>query len=88
MDAPRLPKSDRPTPKPSAALLGLAFDADDGHKRITRGPNFFLAGGSEETHGVMQETAIKINEHLNRAGKELADVSPSELRDIIADIHR
>jgi hypothetical protein len=88
MDAPRLPKSDRPTAKPNAALLGLAFDADDGHKRITRGPNFFLAGGSEETHGVMQETAIKINEHLNRAGKELADVSPSELRDIIADIHR
>jgi hypothetical protein len=88
MDASRLPKPDPSESKPQAALLGLAFDADDGHKRITRGPNFFLAGGSQETHGVMQETAIKINEHLNKAGKQLADVSPSELRDIIADIHR
>ena len=83
MDAPR-----RSRTKPKAALLGLAFDADDGHKRITRGKNFVLAGGSQETHGVMQETAIKINEHLDRAGKQLADVSVNELRDIVADIHR
>jgi hypothetical protein len=68
--------------------LGLAFDAEDGHKRITRGPNFLLAGGSAETHGVMQETAVKINEHLDRAGKDLADVTVTELREIIAEIHR
>jgi len=74
--------------KPRAALLGLAFDANDGQKRITRGPNFLLAGGSQETHGVLQETAIKINEHLDRAGKQLADVSVNELRDIVAEIHR
>lgn len=72
--------------KPRAGLLGLAFDADDGHKRITRGPNFLLAGGSQETHGQMQETAIKLNEHLARKGKDLAEVSVRELRDIIADV--
>lgn len=72
--------------KPRAGLLGLAFDADDGHKRITRGPNFLLAGGSQETHGQMQETAIKVNEHLTRKGKDLAEVSVRELRDIIADV--
>ena len=83
MDAPR-----RSRAKPQAALLGLAFDADDGHKRLTRGKNFLLAGGSQETHGVMQETAIKINEHLDRAGKQLADVTVHELRDIVAEIHR
>jgi hypothetical protein len=81
-----LPKKSRR--KPKAALLGLAFDAEDGHKRITRGPNFLLAGGSQETHGMLQETAIKINEHLDRAGKQLADVSVRELRDIVAEIHR
>ena len=74
--------------KPQAALLGLALDADDGHKRITRGPNFLLAGGSSETHGKMQETAIKINEHLDRSGKQLTDVSLNELRDIVMDIHK
>jgi hypothetical protein len=83
MDAPR-PKRR----KADAALLGLAFDADDGHKRITRGPNFLLAGGSADTHAVMQETAVKINERLRRDGKQLADVSVKELRDIVADIHR
>jgi len=74
--------------KPQAALLGLAVDAEDGQKRITRGPNFLLAGGSTETHGQMQETAIKINEQLDRRGKNLAEVSHTELRDIVADIHK
>jgi len=74
--------------KPQAGLLGLALEAEDGQKRITRGPNFLLAGGSQETHGKMQETAIKINEHLDRYGKRLADVSTDELRDIVADIHK
>jgi hypothetical protein len=86
MDVPRKQLSENA--KPQAALLGLAFDAEDGQKRITRGRNFLLAGGSQETHGMLQETAIKINEHLDRAGKQLADVSPRELRDIVAEIHR
>ena len=84
-----VPRNNRPAArKPKAALLGIGLDADDGPKRITRGKNFLLAGGSQETHSLMQETAIKINEHLDRAGKQLADVSARELRDIVADIHR
>ena len=80
--------SNSPKKKPEAGLLGLGLDAEDGHKRITRGPNFLLAGGSQETHGKMQETAIKINEHLDRRGKQLSDVSANELRDIVADIEK
>jgi hypothetical protein len=72
-------------PKKTAALLGMAFDAADGQKRITRGKNFVLAGGSAETHSVMQETAIKVNEHLDRHGKRLEDVSPNEFVDILRD---
>jgi hypothetical protein len=68
-----------------AALLGLAFDAKDGHKRITRGNNFLLAGGSEETHGIMRDTIIKLNEQLDAGGMELADVSPEQLRDLLND---
>lgn len=76
-----------PEPKPpSAALLGLAFDHQDGQKRLTRGKNFLLCGGSQETHAVMQETAIKINEQLDRRGKRLEDVSVRELRDICHDV--
>lgn len=70
----------------SAALLGLAFDNHDGHTRLTRGKNFVLFGGSEPTHAVMQETALKINEHLDKRGKRLEDVSVGELREICQDI--
>lgn len=70
----------------SAALLGLAFDNDDGHTRLTRGENFVLYGGTQRTHAVMQETALKINEHLDKRGKRLEDVSVSELREICLDV--
>jgi hypothetical protein len=68
-----------------AGLLGLAFDAEDGHKRITRGKNFLLAGGSEQTHGTMRETIIKVNEELDARGLRLSDVSPEQLRDLLND---
>jgi len=75
-------------PKKTPALLGLGLDNTDGHTRLTRGKNFLLCGGSEETHAQMQETAVKINEHLDRRGRRLEDVSISELRDICEAIHR
>ena len=58
-------------------MLGLGLDAD-GHKRLTTGPNFILMGGSQETHDVMTEKAVKINEKLSAAGKRLDDVSHEE----------
>jgi len=68
-----------------AGILGFAFDADDGHKRITRGKNFLLAGGSDQTHGLMRETIVKVTEELDARGQSLADVSVNELRDLIHD---
>jgi len=70
----------------SAALLGLAFDNEDGETRLTKGSNFVLCGGSHDTHAVMQETAIKINETLDRRGKQLEEVSLEELQDICEDV--
>ena len=69
----------------SAALLGLAFDNDD-NTRLSRGRNFLLLGGCQETHAVMQETAVKINEHLDKRGTRLEDVSPSELGRICREV--
>lgn len=68
--------------KKTAVLLGLGLDNKDGHTRITTGDNFKLIGGSEETHGVMQEKAVKLNEHLKRRGKTLDTVSPDEFHEI------
>ncbi|MCC7474298.1 MAG: hypothetical protein IT425_02785 [Pirellulales bacterium] len=69
-----------------AGLLGFAFDADDGLKRITRGKHFLLAGGSEETHGLMQETIIRVNDRLDSRGLVLTDISPEQLFELLQDI--
>ncbi len=67
----------------SALLLGVGLDNRDEHRRITRGDNFYLVGGSEETHERMTETAIKFNEKLARKGKQLAELSPQEFAEYI-----
>lgn len=72
--------------KRKAGLLGIGLDGNDGHTRITRGKNFYLYGGSQDTHAVMQETAVKINEQLDQRGKQLEDVSTQELRDICQEV--
>jgi hypothetical protein len=64
-----------------AMMLGLGLDSD-GHKRVTTGPNFALVGGSEETHELMTEKVIKINEKLAAKGKQLENVSSEEFDDI------
>src|SRR5882724_6526338 len=64
-----------------AIMVGLGLDAD-GHKRLTTGPNFLLAGGSQETHDLMTEKAIKINEKLAGAGKRLEELTREEFCDI------
>ena len=63
-------------------LLGLGLDNKDGHTRITTGENFKLVGGSAETHGVMQEKAVKMNEDLRRRGETLDSVSCEEFHEI------
>jgi len=63
-------------------LLGLGFDCKDGHLRITKGKNFRIYGGSDKTHQLMQEKAVKFNEHLNKKRKSLDDISMNEFMDI------
>jgi hypothetical protein len=66
-------------------LLGLGLDNEDGHTRLTRGDNFTLYGGSEETHARMQETTAKLNEKLKKSGRRLGDVPPRELGEILRE---
>ena len=67
-------------------LLGLGMDCKDGHVRVTKGKNFRLFGGSEETHGLMQEKAIKFNEQLDKRRKTLNDIDQKEFREIAQKI--
>ena len=67
-------------------LLGLGFDSKDGHVRITKGENFRLFGGSQETHEMMQEKAVKFNEQLDKRRKTLDDLNEKEFHDIARKI--
>jgi hypothetical protein len=71
--------------RPKAVLLGVGLDSD-GHKRITTGSNFALVGGTEETHEIMTEKVIKINEKLAAKGKQLEEVSGKEFDDIAQSV--
>jgi hypothetical protein len=71
--------------KRKAVMLGVGLDSD-GHKRLTTGPNFALVGGTEETHEVMTEKAVKINEKLKERGKQLETVTHEEFDDIAHEV--
>lgn len=63
-------------------LIGLGLDGRDGHQRVTRGEDFLLVGGSEDTHGRMQELVVRMDEHLRRAGRRFSDLTPREFEDL------
>ena len=69
-------------------LLGLGLDGKDGHVRISRGPNFYLYGGSKKTHQKMQETAVDFNDKVDRRGKKLEEINSRELDEIVQEIDK
>ena len=79
-------KSSLPPKKRKAVLLGVGLDNEDGHVRATRGPNFQLVGGSQETHENMQEKCIKFNEKLKQRGKQLEQLEKGEFLDIAGEV--
>lgn len=72
-------------PRSKAMLLGLGLDNYDGHTRVTRGENFHLLGGSQETHEVMQDKCIRFNEKLQARGKHMGELARQEFLDIAAE---
>jgi hypothetical protein len=67
----------------AAGLLGVGLDNRDGHRRITRGEDFLLVGGSAETHERMQDVAIRVTESLEGRGKRLRDAPVEEIADLV-----
>lgn len=64
-------------------LVGLGLDHEDGHRRFTKGEDFSVLGGSEETHEKLTETLVKTFEDLGKKGKTLQNVETKELYEII-----
>ncbi|KPK65965.1 MAG: hypothetical protein AMK73_01360 [Planctomycetes bacterium SM23_32] len=74
------------TPLRIRGLLGIGLDGSPDEKRITRGENFCLFGGSKTTHERMTETALKFNEKVDERGKRLEEVNARELREITGEL--
>ena len=66
-------------------FIGVGLDNQDGHQRMTRSEHFLLVGGSEDTHGKMQETAVKFTEALENKGKTLQETTLEEIIDLFHD---
>ena len=82
------PEPSEPRRKPRSkkqvvgGLIGLGLDGQDGHQRVTQGEDFLLVGGSEDTHGRMQDLVVRMDESLKRTGRRFADLTPREFEDL------
>ncbi len=66
-----------------AAIIGLGMDGlGDGTHRIISGEECLLIGGSDETHADLVETMLRLETELDRLGRRLGDLRPSELADV------
>ncbi len=72
--------------KENPILYGLAFDNKDNHKRITTGENFYIAGGSAETHENLVKKVWEFSETIKKYGKKMDDLSESEFYTIAKEI--
>lgn len=72
--------------KENIILCGLAFDNKDNHKRITTGENFYIVGGSAETHENLVEKVMEFNETVKKYGKKLDDLSEKEYYNIAKEV--
>jgi hypothetical protein len=72
--------------KRGTILCGLAFDNEDGHKRITTSEDFYVIGGSEKTHERLVEKVMEFREMIQKYGKKLENLSEAEYFDIVKEI--
>jgi hypothetical protein len=65
-----------------AALIGFGLDDGDDQQRLTRGDQTLIFGGSAETHAELLETALRMEQELDRRGQGLGDLDPAQLADL------
>jgi len=82
MSARRIPlRKDQPI----EGFLGVGLDNDDGHSRVTKGDDFCLVGGSQETHERMQDLVMRMHEKLRSQGKKIRDLSRDEFEKLAGE---
>ena len=64
-------------------LLGVGFDAKDGHVRITQGERHDVLMGSAESHEYLRQLIGRIEEGIEERGLSLEDLDPAELSELV-----
>ena len=67
-------------------LLGVGFDADDGHVRITSGEKYDVLMGSDESHDYITQLISRIEAEIERRGLNLDSITPEELGEIVKNM--
>ncbi|MEE9368149.1 MAG: hypothetical protein V3V05_04705 [Pontiella sp.] len=67
-------------------LLGVGFDAEDGHVRITKGEKHDVIMGSDASHEYLQKLIEKIEAELKDQDMKLDDLSPQEFSAFVQSI--
>ena len=68
-------------------LLGIGYDEDDGHVRITKADQYDVLMGSEESHEHIQKLLLKIENELKARNLSLDEMSPDEFLKLVRDIN-
>jgi len=66
-------------PRSARLVMGLGFDGDDGHARVTKGEDFVLLGGSERTHDRMVDGVVRFQDTLRKMGTDLQNASRDQV---------
>ncbi len=64
-------------------LLGIGFDAEDGHVRITKGEKYDVFMGSDESHEFIRKLIQDIEETIEKRGLSLDDLTPDEFAELV-----
>jgi len=67
-------------------LLGVGFDAEDGHVRITKGEKYDVFMGSDESHEFIQQLIQKIEDELENRNLSLDDLTPEEFTEFVGSM--
>lgn len=67
-------------------LLGVGFDADDGHIRITQSDRHDVLMGSAESHEYLQQLIRRIEEKIESRGLSLEELDPDELSRLVGSV--
>jgi hypothetical protein len=68
-------------------LLGVGFDHQDGHIRITQADQYQVVMGSQDSHRELQKICSKIEQTIQSSGRKLQEYTPEEFVELLAEIY-